>query len=292
MRFVLLVLGALLISASLLLGYAWIADKNTAPVNASSVTAPATPPAPETVVMVAAHSVASNTLLQPGDIAWKSADGKELRPGFLIRGQVPETEFVGAITRRDFAENEPLNAGDLLKLSDRRFLAAVLKPGNRAISISVDAAQTASGLMLPGNNVDVILVQNITDPSWEGRRKIVAETILKNVRVIAVDQSLNQLPKAPSDSPLFPESKVPKTVTLELTERQAEMVFVGLQLGTLQLSVRPLENAADAGAVPERPGPTWAFDVSPALQGLVGTPGRPASSGSTLEGSVRRPPAS
>jgi pilus assembly protein CpaB len=211
-----------------------------------------------------------------------------------VRGQVAESEFLGASTRRDFATGEPLIASDLLKHSDRRFLAAVLKPGARAISISVDAAQSASGLILPGNRVDVILTQNLGEVTGEGKRKVVAETILQDIRVIAVDQAINQQGKAPAAGPqFFGEARMPKTVTLELTKRQAEMVFVALQLGFLQLAVRPLEDASSAGKEREAAHyvrPTYGTDVSPALsQTAPIAPAQPSAS--SLESQVRRVPA-
>ena len=85
---------------------------------------------------------------------------------------------------------------------------------------------------------------------------------------------------------------MPRTVTLEVTERQAEKVFVGLQMGALQLSVRPLEMASSTGAddadamVP----PTWSSDVSRAVKKSAQVPAH--SSGSTLESHIRRAPAS
>lgn len=216
------------------------------------------------------------------------------RPGELVRGQISETDYLGASTQRDFASGEALMAGDLVKASDRRFLAAVLRPGARAISIAVDAAQSASGLILPGNHVDVILTQTFADMAvegrmaLEGRKKIVAETILQGVRVIAVDQALHQQAKTPAGSQYFGEARLPKTVTLELTRRQAEMVFVAQQLGRLQLSVRPLEAASALTPEPGQGLPTWGADVSPALRQMPGPPPAPNS----LESSIRRVPAS
>jgi pilus assembly protein CpaB len=85
---------------------------------------------------------------------------------------------------------------------------------------------------------------------------------------------------------------MPKTVTLEVTERQAEKVFVALQMGSLQLSVRPLELGAkirseNAGAPSS---PTWSSDVSGAVKKSYQVPA--LSSGSTLESYIRRPPSS
>jgi pilus assembly protein CpaB len=285
-RNVLFVLGTLCILGSAAFGYLWFLSQS-APVEPQRVAE--TPPA-SIAILTAARAAPAGTLLQPQDIAWKGVGPGGLRPGNLVRGRVSEAEFLGASIRRAYAEGEPLIVSDLVKLSDRRFLAAVLRPGARAISISVDAAQSASGLILPGNHVDVILTQNL----GEGKRKVVAETILQDIRVIAVDQAINNQAKAASQPQFMGELRVPKTVTLELTTRQAEMVFVALQLGHLQLSVRPMDEASSASKEKEQPHlaeSTWGDDVSPALSQMVPeTPAQPSAS--TLESQVRRVPSS
>jgi pilus assembly protein CpaB len=290
LRNVLFALGVLCILGSAAFGYLWYVSQG-APVEARRE-APPPPPPVRVAILTAAHPLPAGTLLQQQDVAWKEIQKEELRPGNLARGQTADSEFLGASTRRDLAAGEPLAASDLLKLSDRRFLAAVLKPGARAISISVDAAQSASGLILPGNHVDVILTQNLGDTGSEGKRKVVAETILQDIRVIAVDQTINQQGSPGASSPLhFGEPRVPKTVTLELTKRQAEMAFVALQLGHLQLAVRALDDTPGAGKQRQerdRERPTYGTDVSPALGQI------PAAqpSASSLESLVRRAPAS
>jgi pilus assembly protein CpaB len=289
-RNVLLVLGVFCILGSVAFGYLWFVSQGAPPPAQRETDAM---PARRVAILTASHPLQAGTLLQAEDIAWKEIGPEEVRPGNLVRGQVSEAEYLGASTRRDFVKAEPLVASELLKLNDRRFLAAVLKPGARAISISVDAAQSASGLILPGNHVDVILTQNLGEAAGEGKRKVVAETILQNIRVIAVDQAINQQAKAqPGAPPLFGEMRVPKTVTLELTKRQAEMVFVALQLGQLQLSVRPFDEAPSAGNEREQPRytpPTWGGDVSPALSQMA-LPAPAQSSTSSLESLVRRVP--
>ncbi len=294
-RNALLVLGVFCILGSMALGYVWLTTPNAPPVVIEAQPAPVMAQPAPSVILTAAHPLASGALLQREDIAWKEVGAADLRPGNIVRGQTPESEFLGAASRRDYEAGEAFVSGDLLKLNDPRFLAAALKPGNRAISISVDASQSASGLILPGNHVDVILVQNVADAALEGRRKIVAETIMQDVRVLAVDQTLNQAPRAPvpGASPLMFDGRIPKTVTLELTKRQAEKVFVALQLGALQLSVRPFENAgsaASAGAADAATPPTWASDVSSAFGQLTQKPSQPTSS--SIEAAVRRPPSS
>jgi len=242
-------------------------------------------------VLVAAHPIRSGTLLRNEDIAWKEVPTAEVHVGNILRGQISEAELVGAIARRSFAAGERLIASELVKPSERQFLAAVLKPGTRAVSIAIDLPQSAAGLILPGDRVDVILTQSFDAKAADSTRKSVAETVLRDVQVIAVNQSLGKTAKAGTEphGAFAPAtaSRPPNTVTFELTERQAEQLFVAAQLGRLQLSVRPLEgrnNIAPKGG--RKSHPTWASDVSSALSGIA----RKEPSVNPVESSVRRPP--
>lgn len=283
-RNLLLVIGALCLVGGLTLSVVWYNQTR-------SGVAPA-PRAPETAMLVASRAIPTGTLLRPDDLRWQEVRAGQVRPGSPLRGQVSQGEFIGAVTRRPFAADEPIVAADLVKPNERQFLSAVLKPGTRAVSISVDAPQSVAGLVLPGDRVDVILTQSIAGSGGDAARKTVAETVLRDVRVIAVDQSLNTTskpPAKPAGSVLTPQSpRIPKTVTFELTDGQAQRLLLAAQLGRLHLSVRPLEAGPMAKAEDERGlPPTWAGDVSPALGQL----GRgPAQSNSTVEKAVRLPP--
>jgi pilus assembly protein CpaB len=280
-RNLLLGLGILCLIAGSMLAVLWLRQAGTVSVERAAPVRPA--------ALVAARPVAAGTLLRPEDMEWKEAEAGAIRPGSLLRGQVAEAEFVGAVARRAFAAGEPLVAADLVRPSERQFLAAVLKPGTRAVAIAVDAPQSAAGLILPGDQVDVILIQTFPEATADPGRRSVAETVLRDVRVIAVDQVLTTQvrPGGASRSPLTPEARTPRTVTFELSERQAERLAVAAQLGRLQLAVRPLEAAPAAADAERGPARTWASDVSPALRDLVR---RPLQSGSTVENSVRLPP--
>ncbi len=291
-RNILVAIGVICVFAGLALSVNWFWRTPSPSGEFAGAGATATPETGNTVIFVAARELPAGTLLRSSDIASREANPGELRPGQILRGQTEEERLHGAITQRDLAQGEALLIGELVMPDDRRFLSAVLRPGSRAVSISVDAPQSASGLVLPGDHVDVILTQNLTDSGSDLARKSVAETVLRNVRVIAVDQRLNK-PARTDESASGGTSggaNVPKTVTLELNERQAEILFVAMQLGALQLSVRPLEGSGLAAGETGGGAPTWASDVSPALRSLAGQP-PPFSSGSTLESQIRRPPA-
>lgn len=290
LRNVLLAVGGVFVLLGAGLFIAWFGQMRERPVVAE--TRVATRPA----VMAAARAIPAGTLLRKDDITWKEVGSGEVRPGYLVRGQVSETEFFGAINRRNFAEGEPLIASEFVKPGDRQFLASVLAPGSRAISIFVDAAQSAAGMALPGDRVDVILTQSFGEQVTDPGRKTVSETVLRDVRVIAIDQSLSPPTSAPA---VFgAEARVPKTVTLELPERQAEELMVAAQLGKFQLVVRPLQAVAAERRVDEaKAKPVWASDVSLAFKeiGTQATALRKCNpdkslTGSTLECLIRRPP--
>jgi pilus assembly protein CpaB len=257
-----------------------------------SVSEAKAPPVVRPAIMVAARAIGTGTLLRAEDVTWRDAE-TDIRPGSLLRGQ--DAEFLGAVARRDFAVGDPLIASDFVKPNERGFLAAVLKPGARAVSIVVDASQSSSGLILPGDRIDVVLIQSFGDTA-EPAHKEVAETVLFDVRVIAVDQSLNAATRAPPaerrvGSVGSPEAQLPKTFSLEVSPRQAEKLFVASQLGRLGLSVRALEGGGVPDVAPAgRVGPTWASDVSPALREFRERQQHPVTTGSSIERSIRTVP--
>jgi pilus assembly protein CpaB len=260
LRYILLALGAVFILAGVTILFAWFGQARKAP---EVVGAPAEI---RTSVMTAAHAIPKGSLLRQDDLKPKVLGPDEyLQPGNVVSGQ--EKDLLGALSRRDFAEGEPLIASDFIKPGDRNFLAAVLKPGSRAISIFVDAAQSVSGLALQGDYVDVILIQSFEDKITPYPRQTTAgETVLHGVRVIAIDQTL-ALPQGGLLSALTTsaDARIPKTVTLEVTERQAEKLLVASKLGSFQLTLLPLTAAADTFEDARNAKPVWAADVSVAF---------------------------
>jgi pilus assembly protein CpaB len=299
-RNILLAIGALFVFAGLGFLLIWFSQMRTPPPAIVGETQVET----KAEILAAARAIPVGTLLRKDDIAWKALGSTAIGPGYLLRGQTSEAEFLGAISRRDFSDGEPLIASDFIKPGDTRFLTTVLKPKTRAVSIFVDAAQSSAGLALPGDRVDVMLIQIFADSvtPYVGRRAV-GETILRDVRVIAVDQTLNPPSYAAATATttaaaaVSPEVRLPRTITLELFERQAEKLLVAVQLGKFQLAVRPLESAgAPSADAKHKDEPVWASDVSQAINEIPPPPQAPRNcdpgasmTGSTLECSIRRP---
>jgi pilus assembly protein CpaB len=226
---------------------------------------PVVKPKPQARVLVAGRDLAAGALLKPDDIGTKSVDAEKVPQGASL--DTPETRhaLTGSMVRRRLGAGDPLMPADLLRPGDHGFLAAVLKTGMRAVTIGVDAISGTAGLIWPGDHIDVLLTHDLDDPSRPIGRRVASETVLSDVRVIAIDQQLVQGAAPGSDN-----SKPATTVTLEVTSEQAERVSVATRLGKLSLVVRsakPGNAAADAPA-----GITWASDVSPALDAVNPAP--------------------
>jgi pilus assembly protein CpaB len=270
LRNILLGLGVLAMIAGVALGVMWLREPS--PQQAAEQEEP---PAPRPSILVANRSITTGTLLTASDMRWKDLAANQAPPAnAMVRGQISETDFVGSVSRRGFSVGEPFAESDLVRPNQGGFLAAVLAPAMRAVSVTVGAAESVAGLVAPGDRVDVILTQTFNDTIVSPTHKSVGETVLHDVRVIAVDQALSgaiQAKQQPAPPTGGAEGRIPRTVTLEVTEQQAEKLLVALNLGKIELSMRPFAPPGaemppvDGSATPT---PTWASDVSPALKSV------------------------
>jgi pilus assembly protein CpaB len=164
----------------------------------------------------------------------------------------------GSLVRQYMEAGAVITLDNLLRPRDRGFLAAVLEPNTRAVSVGVDAVTGVSGLIWPGDRVDVILTQEMDHSVAPLARRILSETVLTNVRVIAVDQDIVRS-IAPDAATV---GHVARTVTLQVAADQAERVAIAQQLGHLALAIRAIDNLQ--GPIGDNV-TLFSGDVSPAL---------------------------
>jgi Flp pilus assembly protein CpaB len=142
---------------------------------------------------------------------------------------------------------EPVLPGRIVKAGEQGFMAAALAPGMRAVSIAITPVAGVAGFVFPGDHVDVIVTHQIGRKSeTEGTSRRVSETMLKNVRVLALDQKMNDQ---------ISEPKVAQIATLEVTPKQAETMALISELGTVSLALRSIANDpnADDASPPAEP---------------------------------------
>ncbi|HEY4773877.1 MAG TPA: Flp pilus assembly protein CpaB, partial [Xanthobacteraceae bacterium] len=193
--------------------------------------------------LVAKTDIAVGQALAPQDLQWQRWPAASASAAFVRRNERPDApgELAGTIARSPIATGEPVREARLIKAKGSGYLAAILPSGMRAISTDISPETGAGGFILPNDRVDVILSRRDREAERAGAAETyVSETILGDVRVLAIDQTIEEKNGQ--------RVVVGKTATLELTQRQAEMLALSRQLGTLTLALRSL---ADAG--PSKP---------------------------------------
>ncbi len=174
-------------------------------------------------------------------LQWQTWPTAAAGPAFIRKGDRPNAveQIAGSITRTPFAAGEPIRESKLIKANGSGFMAAILPSGMRAISTEISPETGAGGFILPNDHVDVILSRRDREAERAGGgvEVHISETILSNVRVLAIDQNIEEKNGQ--------KVVVGKTATLELTPAQAEILANARTLGTLSLALRSL---VDAGA--------------------------------------------
>ena len=230
---------------------------NPAEANAVPVVAEA-PPAPEPPenrkVLAAARALPVGTLIGEEDLTILALDLEAVRKGHILVEDEGEDKDEAADVLRGYAVRESLRSGEALVWSSvvgpgqRGFLAAVLGPGTRAVTIRVGPATSHAGLIDPGDRVDVILSAELQ--ATERERTVLARTIVEDVRVVAVDRRVGNGAESsggdagsPGDAAGAGRTEM-ITATLEVSPAQGDRLVLGEHEGKLSLAVRSLAAAA------------------------------------------------
>ena len=250
MRRVLLPVVALLLAGSTtLMARSWMA----AHAVASLPTPPPAPVRPQTKsVLVAAEDLGTGQFLRPNLLRWQEWPDVDLPAAYVVAGAGSIDSFVGTVVRRPVGAGQPLLRGAVVSPGERGFLAAVLDPGMRAVSVAIDDTSGNAGLIFPGDRVDLILTRTIAGQGDGAADRRLAETVLEDLRVIAMGRRLAADGRDDGQA---------RTATFEVTPAQAEKVALLTDLGRLALSLRSLASATTALASPPTGG-TWDSDVT------------------------------
>ena len=222
----------------------WIANQRTLLLAQRPVEAPREQ---ANQILVAKQDLPAGTFVKPEHLQWRAWPADGLDDSFVRKSKDGMDGFTGAVVRKGIVAGEPITAKRVVKAGERGFLAAVLSPGMRAVSVKVNAASGISGLVFPGDRVDVILSHKIKTQGTKNRTvRSASETVLTNVRVLAIGQTTDDQKSEPI---------VAKTATLEVSPKQAEVVAVVIQLGKLSLSLRSLAKTDEEMKLNGKPQP-------------------------------------
>jgi len=267
-------------------------------------------------VLVATRTLPVGTIIDAEAFRYQPWPQGLVQPAYFTRGEQggdPQS-LIGTVVRNEITAGQPLTQGAIVRPGERGFLAAALGPGMRAVTVGVSATSGVAGFVFPGDRVDLVLTQEV-EGGGDGPPLRVSETIVRNIRVLAVDQRLNA-----RDEQGNQVAQTVATVTFEATPKISEKIAVAQTIGQLSLSLRSLadnnaelERAIAAGevTVPEGQDPraerqmllavssrplddnttyTVGADVSRFQRSTV--PGRPRSDNNNSSGSGSAAPAS
>jgi len=205
------------------------------------------PAGPSTVgYFVAARPLPRGTLVRDEDFSIRSVTPENVPAGAIVETPESKMGLPGSLVRKFVEAGRPVTLQDILRPRDQGFLASVLAPDTGAISIKVDEESGVSGLIRPGDYVDVVLTQVFEKE--DAARRALSQTVLSNVRVIAIDQEITQ-----GGRPISAVAgKQAQTVSLELAQDQVKKITVAKKLGTLSLAVRAAVERWDPAAAAER----------------------------------------
>ena len=222
------------------------------------------PETPMTRVLVAKRDLPVGTRLQPDDLGWQSWPASAVSATFITDDSAPvaapvttvekaaedATEAVkaltgsaamdnltGAVVREPIMAGEPVQERKLVRGGEGGYLAVILQPGMRAVGVPVTVESGAGGFILPGDRVDVIQSRDSDAQGAGGARAKVTETVVVNVRVLAIDQKT--APDAES------QAIVGAVATLEVAPDAADALVEAMSRGRFQLALR---SYADANA--------------------------------------------
>lgn len=243
-RKIMLIVGALVIAIGAAFGVNQMMRGATAP----QARAAAAPDINGPMILVATRQLPAGTIIGPDSFRFQPWPKELVEKAYFMKEKTDVQTLVGTVVRYPITAGQPLTQGALVHPDDRGFLAAALGPGMRAVTVKVSLEQGVAGFVFPGDRVDVVLAQTIEidqeKSSYPDKQLFTAETIVRNVRVLATDQRYD----AEDETGKTPVRTF-GSVTLEATPEIAERIAVAQDMGKLSLALRPLaESSGDLEA--------------------------------------------
>lgn len=190
-------------------------------------------------VLVARTDIGMGQVATQANFRWQAWPSEAVSESFITRSRGGDGELSGSIVRSPILAGEPITAGKLVKAGQGGVLAAILPKGMRAISTRIKEETAAGRMILPNDRVDVILTRRLQGKAGQGET-FVADTLYRNVRVLAVGQQIDVKDGKKADAGA-------NTATLELTPSQAEQLALANSTGEISLTLRPIADLLASG---------------------------------------------
>src|SRR5271163_946077 len=169
----------------------------SAPNSGPSPSAAAPPKIDVEQVLIASQDLPMGTMIVDGATAWQTWPKAAVSEFMITKSAKPGAleDVNGAMTRVAFIRGEPIRHDKLVKAGTGGFMSAILPTGKRAVAIKIDNGgdSSAGGFILPNDRVDVVRLARDEDATKaRGVEMMTAQTILANVRVLAIGQNVEE----------------------------------------------------------------------------------------------------
>ncbi|MBQ2262939.1 MAG: Flp pilus assembly protein CpaB [Loktanella sp.] len=219
-------------------GAAWMSASGSGAAPAATIYPDGTTTMLTTEVLVAAHDLPPGSPVDAETMRWQAWPKVGLSVAYITRDLRPDAiqDFNGLVVRSGLIAGEPISDAKFTA-GDTGALSVMLSSGRRAVAVRISAENSAGGFVLPNDRVDVLLTTS--RPTSSGQNIVNSSLILKNVKVLAVDQTVD----GNSDA------VVGKTATLELTPAEVEIITAAEVSGSISLALRAMADNGDDSAL-------------------------------------------
>ena len=206
-------------------------------------------------VLVAARAVAVGQVLSAADLEVQQLPAASAPAGALQQPQ----QAIGQVSAQAIAKGAPI----LMSLVAPDSLAALLRPGERAVAVQVDEVVGVGGFARPGDHVDVL---QFTGANRETGDTTFSQVVVHNARILTFGEASQidtpataPTPAADATQDALKESGAQAAVqarerrlnlrsaVLALREVDATRLMLAANTGQLRLALRP-KGDSDAGA--------------------------------------------
>jgi len=184
-------------------------------------------------VLVAAVPMEVGQRVNSTDLRWQSWPASAVNPVFITRQLAPGAveQFTNTIARAPIAAGEPVTSEKLIDPNNAGFMSAIIRPGMRAVALTIAPETGAGGFILPNDHVDIIATTKTENEGRPGDTSMRSVTLMRNIRVLAIDQTFKDAGA---------QVALGRTATVEVTPGQAESLSLAASEGTLSLALRSL----------------------------------------------------
>ena len=208
---------------------------------AEEARAAATPESrPEMQVVVPIRDIAPGERLQPGALSARSVPVDFVPADAILPASYEQ--YLGQVTRVALKQGVPVSAGALVATHDQ--FSRVVAPGNVAYTFTVNETNSISGMISPGDRIDILMTYSPGREGADDGAKLPSEgdrvvPLLENILVLATGTALENVPGEIASG--F------SSVTLELSPQQAEQLTIAQEAGRMRVVLRNLDDRTPFG---------------------------------------------